>query len=115
LRDFNAALYGKLYVDEFTKSVLLSNYLPTAHQLSIFVAVENFLALHCEPPQAAKQSPYQPGDCFATLAMTWLSSYHKSNMAPVCLQSPEIILLLINLARWMFRGGFLLESIPGNG
>ncbi len=25
---------------------------------------------HCEPPQAAKQSPYRPGDCFATLAMT---------------------------------------------
>jgi hypothetical protein len=38
--------------------------------ISIFVAVENFLPLHCEPPQAAKQSPYRPGDCFATLAMT---------------------------------------------
>jgi hypothetical protein len=25
---------------------------------------------HCEPPQAAKQSPYWPGDCFASLAMT---------------------------------------------
>jgi hypothetical protein len=25
---------------------------------------------HCEPPQAAKQSPYRPGNCFASLAMT---------------------------------------------
>jgi hypothetical protein len=25
---------------------------------------------HCEPPQAAKQSPRVHGDCFATLAMT---------------------------------------------
>jgi hypothetical protein len=76
LRDFNAALYGKLYVDEFTKSVLLTTKTTESTKIHII--------------QSAK-------------------------ILPVCLQSPEIILLLINLARWMLRGGFLLESIPGKG
>ena len=56
------------------KTYTLCVLTPTA----IVVAIENFLPLHCEPPQATKQSPYWPEDCFphaalgtcAALAMT---------------------------------------------
>jgi hypothetical protein len=48
--------------------VAVENFLVTVE--NFLVAVENFLPLHCEPLQAAKQSPHRPGNCFAALAMT---------------------------------------------
>ena len=51
----------------------------TSGPISIPISISNVITYqlpihshlcHCEPPQAAKQSPYRPGDCFATLAMT---------------------------------------------
>jgi hypothetical protein len=65
-RELQSYFTAKSGVEQIENAITYQ--LPTNYPF--FVAVENFLPLHCEPPQAAKQSPYRPGDCFASLAMT---------------------------------------------